>query len=87
MPVTWTDFFDIAAGLAREQAKQAPDPGMCPWCSKIDGHELHCSVFDDPLTNYEMGACEECDGTHLHVEGCSNVERVIKFIERTEESC
>jgi hypothetical protein len=90
MPVTWTDFFDIAANLVREQAKQAKridTPGMCPWCAKIDGHESYCSVYDDPLTNYEMGACEECGGTHLHVEGCMNVERVIKFIERTEESC
>ena len=87
---TTSDLFDLAANLAREQAKQAKridTPGMCPWCAKIDGHELHCSVFDDPLTNYEMGACEECGGLNLHAEDCSNIERGIKFIARPEESC
>ena len=81
-----TDFFDVAVELIHAQSRRI-SPGMCDWCGAIGFHESYCSVYDDPLTNYEMAPCAECGGWPLHVEGCSNVEREIKFIERTEESC
>jgi hypothetical protein len=84
--MTTTDLFDVVVELIRVQSRRI-SPSMCDWCGAIGFHESYCSVYDDPLTNYEMGACEECGGLHMHVEGCSNVERGIKFIERTEESC